>query len=93
MFPDCPATTGSNTASAVNWAIVASKIPTTEAARNAVARLICNHGSRLLTAKPTLDSARSSLPAPVMLTRSALSSVSTAETSWPSRITPIGLWS
>ena len=38
VLPDCPATTGNNTASAVNCAIVPNR-PTT-AARNAVARLM-----------------------------------------------------
>jgi hypothetical protein len=41
-FP-APATTGSSTASAMSAAIVPSKIPTTEAARKAVARLMCSH--------------------------------------------------
>ena len=49
-LPDCPATTGNSTASAVNCAIVDSNSPTTAAARNAVARLICSHGKRLRTA-------------------------------------------
>ena len=61
--------------------------------RNAVARLICNQGRRLRMAKLTFERARSSLLAPVMLTRSALSSSSTADTISLSRMIPSGLLS
>ena len=70
-LPDCPATTGSNTASAVYLAIVDSKRPTTAAARNAVSRLICSQGSRLRTANSGGDRARSSGLAPLIIWMSA----------------------
>ena len=66
VFPDCPATTGKRTARAVKRAMVPSNNPTTEAARKAVRRLTSSHGSRLRTAKPTGERARSSLLAPTM---------------------------
>ena len=46
-LPPMPATTGMNTASALQRAMVPSNSATTEAAMNAVTRLTCSHGSRL----------------------------------------------
>ena len=46
-LPPMPATTGMNTASAVTTLMVFWKRATTDAARNAVARLTISHGSRL----------------------------------------------
>ncbi len=80
-LPDWPATTGNKTASAVNLAIVLSNSPTTAAARKAVARLICSHGSRLTTANQVRDNARSSLLAPTMVWISRLASSCTAVSS------------
>ncbi len=51
VFPDWPATTGNSPARAVKRAMVSSKRPTTEAAKNAVARLICSQGEPLAHGK------------------------------------------
>ena len=87
-LPDCPATTGSSTASAVNCEMTPSNRPTTAAARKAVSRLICSHGRRLRTANAGVDSARSSGLAPTMVWMSRLDSSSTAAISSAWRITP-----
>ena len=81
VLPDCPATTGMSTASAVKRAMVSSKRPTTEAARNAVSRFTCSQGRRFLTAKSGLERARSSRLAPTIVCTSTLEACSTAETS------------
>ena len=81
LLPDCPATTGSRMASAVNLAMVPSKMPTTNAARNAVARLISSHGNRCRTANDTRDSARSSLLTPTIVCMLIVASASAAATS------------
>ena len=80
LFPDWPATTGSRIASAVNLAMVPSNIPTTNAARNAVARLISSQGSRWRTANDTRESARSSLLTPTIVCRLIVASASAAAT-------------
>ena len=91
LFPDCPATTGSSTASAVTWAMVPSKIPTTAAARKAVTRLMNSQGSRLRTENIGLLRARSSRPTPTMACRSVVASSSAAEVSRLRRIKPSSL--
>jgi hypothetical protein len=88
VLPPCPATTGSNTASAVTSAIVSSKMPTTAAARKAVARLMTSHGSRLRTTTSTGESAFSSRPAPTIFCMSASASACTARSAASWRITP-----
>ena len=88
-LPDCPATTGSSTASAVNFAIVSENNPTTDAARKAVSRLICSQGRRFFTANQGRESARSSGLAPTMVWMSRLVSCSTADISSAWRITPM----
>src|SRR6266550_5675349 len=93
LLPDCPATTGMSTARAVYFAIVPSNSPTTNAARNAVARLISSHGSRWRTANDTRESARSSLLTPTIVCMLIVASASAASTSARYRITPTRRWS
>ena len=93
VFPDCPATTGSKTARAVNRAMVLSNIPTTNAARKAVNRFSCNQGNRFLTENHTGESARSSLFAPTIVSRSALASSWLALMISSFRTTPKSRWS
>ena len=81
VLPDCPATTGRKIARAVKRAIVSSNSPTTEAARKAVTRLICSHGSRLRMANVVFDRARSSRPAPTIAWIASLASCWAADTS------------
>ena len=67
-----------STASALYFEIVPWNSPTTDAARNAVARLISSHGSRCRTAKLTRESAVSSLLAPTIVWMSDDASASAA---------------
>ena len=80
-LPDWPATIGSRIARAVNWAIVDSNTPTTDAARKAVNRLMCSQGKRFLTAKFADDSARSSGLTPTIV---CMSLVKLSSAAWKS---------
>ena len=63
-LPPIPATMGMNTASPIHAPIVSWKMPTTAAARNAVARLTISHGIRLRSDSLAGVNTRSSLDTP-----------------------------
>ena len=80
-MPPCPATTGRKMASAATLAIVDSKKLITNAARNAVPRLMNSQGSRLRTEPARGPMKRSPVMPAMRYMSSVASSVTTSTTS------------
>ncbi len=84
VLPDCPASTGRKSARITSRSSVSWNAPTTAAARNAVSRLSCSHGWRILRLRGNEVARRSSFSTPTMVPGCADRSIARASNMvWP----------